>query len=100
MPRLLRPSLLPALRPAVSLSIGQRIRLARERAGVAPGTLAKLLGYAKPENSWWRIETGNRGLRPDQIGTIATYLSSYYLGGVSCDWLINGREARVHKRAA
>jgi Helix-turn-helix domain len=92
--------LLPAPRPAPSLSIGQRIRLLRERADVAPGTLAQLLGYAKPENSWWRIETGNRGLRPDQIAAIAKYLSSYYLGGVSCDWIITGREVRVHKRAA
>jgi hypothetical protein len=83
---------------STSLSMGQRIKLARDKADppVSATMLARLLGYAKPQNSWWRIETGKRGLTPAQVAIIAKALN------VSCDWLITGRESRVRpqKRAA
>jgi hypothetical protein len=77
------------------LSIPQRIKLARETRNIAPGLCAQVLGYAKPQYSWWRIEHGERGLTPAQLGRLCEFL------GVSCHWMILGYEyAPKKKRAA
>ena len=50
-------------------SIGQRLRQAREQAGLSQGQVARMLEYHRPTIS--QIEAGNRIVRPDEIRRFA-----------------------------
>lgn len=64
--------------------IHQRLRLAREQAGLSQGQVAKLLGYHRPTIS--EIEAGRRRVTSEDITAFArTY-------GVSAAWLLNESE--------
>lgn len=62
--------------------MAERLRDAREAAGLSQGQVAKLLGYHRPTIS--EIEAGRRRVLADEAKLFAdTY-------GVSVDWLLTG----------
>jgi transcriptional regulator with XRE-family HTH domain len=65
-------------------AIGQRIRAARESAGLSQGQLARLLGLHRPSLS--EVEAGKRKVSAEELSTIAEHC------GVSPTWLATGKE--------
>jgi transcriptional regulator with XRE-family HTH domain len=65
------------------VELHQRIRLAREDAGLTQGQLAKLLDVSRPTVS--DIEGGRRKISAEELGKMAD------LFGVSTEWLL-GRD--------
>ena len=59
--------------------IGERLRLARERAGLSQGQVAKMLGLHRP--SVTELESGRRKLSAVELGQLARIYS------VDTDWL-------------
>ncbi len=66
-------------------AIGQRLRWAREQAGLSQGQVAKMVGYHRPTIS--QIEAGQRIVRPDEISRFAQ------LYDVKEIWILNGDPA-------
>lgn len=60
-------------------AIASRLRIARERAGLSQGQVAKLLGLHRPSVS--ELEAGRRRVSAEELAT----LSELY--GVGVDWL-------------
>ena len=65
-----------------SAAIGERLRWAREQAGLTQTQIARLLNYHRPTIS--QIEAGQRVVRPDEIARFAS------LYGVEETWIIHG----------
>lgn len=63
-------------------AIGQRLRWAREQAGLSQGQVAKILDYHRPTIS--QIEAGHRAVRPDEIARFAEIYE------VKEAWIIKG----------
>jgi transcriptional regulator with XRE-family HTH domain len=66
-------------RPA---AVGDRLRWAREQAGLTQAQIARMLKYHRPTIS--QIEAGQRVVRPDEIARFAS------LYGVQEAWIIHG----------
>jgi transcriptional regulator with XRE-family HTH domain len=64
------------------VAIGERLRWAREQAGLTQSQIARMLKYHRPTIS--QIEAGQRGVRPDEIARFAT------LYCVQEAWIIHG----------
>ncbi len=62
---------------------------------VTGAELVRALGwnYRQPHSVWWRIESGERGLTPEQLGIVALML------GVTTDWLIYGSQRLARLRS-
>ena len=65
-------------------SVAERLRLAREQAGLSQGQVARLLGKHRPTIS--EIEAGRRRVSAEEIGMFADIYE------VSATWLL-GRES-------
>ena len=65
--------------------IHQRLRLAREQAGLSQGQVAKMLNYHRPTIS--EIEAGRRKVTAEEIPTFAQ------IYGVTAAWLLNENES-------
>jgi transcriptional regulator with XRE-family HTH domain len=63
-------------------AIGERLRWAREQAGLTQTQIARMLKYHRPTIS--QIEAGQRIVRPDEIARFAS------LYGVQEAWIIHG----------
>jgi transcriptional regulator with XRE-family HTH domain len=63
-------------------AIGERLRWAREQAGLTQGQIARMLNYHRPTIS--QIEAGQRIVRPDEIARFASLYS------VKETWIIHG----------
>lgn len=63
-------------------ALGQRLRWAREQAGLSQGQIARMLGYHRPTIS--QIEAGQRVVRPDELARFAE------LYDVKEAWIIKG----------
>ncbi|MGC1272630.1 MAG: helix-turn-helix transcriptional regulator [Planctomycetaceae bacterium] len=72
----------PSTHPA---AIGQRLRWAREQAGLSQGQVARMLEYHRPTIS--QIEAGKRIVRPDEIERFAD------IYGVKAVWILRGDAA-------
>lgn len=71
-------------------SIGARIRLAREMAGLSQGQVAKLIGLHRP--SVTEIEAGNRRVSTDELEQFARHFD------VTTSWLLGEEEeTELHK---
>lgn len=62
--------------------LAERIRNARELAGLSQGQVAKLIGFHRPTIS--EIEAGRRNVKADELNTFAE------LYGVEVSWLASG----------
>lgn len=62
--------------------IAERLRLAREQAGLSQGQAAKKLGWHRPTIS--EIEAGRRRVAADEVGQMAA------LYGVDVNWIVTG----------
>lgn len=67
---------------SVAEGIAERLRAAREHAGLSQGQVAKLLSYHRPTIS--EIEAGRRRVTAEEIVTLAD------LYAVSASWLLRG----------
>jgi len=65
--------------------IGERLRWAREQAGLSQGQVAKLLNYHRPTIS--QLEAGERALKADEVEKFAE------LYDVQSEWILNGDDA-------
>lgn len=63
-------------------AVGERLRWAREQAGLTQSQIARMLSYHRPTIS--QIEAGQRIVRPDEIARFAS------LYGVKEAWIIHG----------
>lgn len=63
-------------------AVGERLRWAREQAGLTQTQIARMLEYHRPTIS--QIEAGQRIVRPDEIARFAS------LYGVQEAWIIHG----------
>lgn len=68
------------------LKIHERLRIAREQAGLSQGQVAKLMDYHRPTIS--EIEAGRRKVTSDEIGKFARHYS------VTVEWLLNEHPER------
>ena len=68
---------------AESSGIAERLKLARERAGLSQGQAAKLLNFHRPTIS--NIESGERSVKASEIGQFAE------LYRVDSEWLLKGK---------
>jgi transcriptional regulator with XRE-family HTH domain len=66
--------------------IHDRLRAARELAGLSQGQIAKLMGYHRPTIS--EIEAGRRKVTTQEVSAFARYY------GVTTDWLLNDSAKR------
>ena len=66
-------------------TIGERLRWAREQAGLSQGQVAKLLNYHRPTIS--QLEAGERALKADEVCRFAE------LYDVQRDWILDGDNA-------
>lgn len=66
------------------LPIGDRLRSAREAAGLSQGQVAKLMGLHRPTIS--EIEAGRRRVSADEV----TQFAEVY--GVGTDWILSERD--------
>jgi transcriptional regulator with XRE-family HTH domain len=66
-------------------ALGQRLRLAREQAGLSQGQVARIFEYHRPTIS--QIEAGKRVVRPDEIERFAE------IYGVKEAWILRGESA-------
>lgn len=65
--------------------IGERLRWAREQAGLSQGQVAKLLSYHRPTIS--QLEAGERALKADEVNRFAE------LYDVHSEWILNSDDA-------
>lgn len=65
-------------------TISNRLKLAREQAGLSQGQIAKLINYHRPTIS--EIEAGRRKVNSDEVALFAKYY------GVTVAWLLNEAE--------
>ena len=70
-------------------AVGQRLRIAREQAGLSQAQVAQLLKVHRPTVS--QIEAGQRIVKPDEIAQ----LSKLY--GVKQAWIVSGETAGQSK---
>lgn len=63
-------------------AIGERLRWAREQAGLTQAQIARLLKVHRPTIS--QVEAGQRVVKPDEIAQLAS------LYGVQESWIIHG----------
>lgn len=70
---------------AVQSGIAERLKLARERAGLSQGQAARLLGLHRPTIS--TIESGERVVKASEINLFAD------LYRVDSDWLLTGKSS-------
>jgi transcriptional regulator with XRE-family HTH domain len=68
-------------------AVGERLRWAREQAGLTQTQIARMLDYHRPTIS--QIEAGQRVVRPDEIARFAE------IYGVQETWIIHGDETLV-----
>lgn len=68
-------------------AIGERLRWAREQAGLTQTQIARMLNHHRPTIS--QIEAGQRVVRPDEIARFAS------LYGVQETWIIHGDSSLV-----
>jgi transcriptional regulator with XRE-family HTH domain len=73
-------------------AIGERIREARERAGMSAAQLARRVGVEKSSLDAW--EAGERDPRANRLNTLAGLL------GVSLGWLLEGMQEGAPDTAA
>lgn len=73
------------------MTLGKRIRLAREKAGLTQQELGDLLFVSKSSVSTY--ETDNANPSPESLATIAKK------GGVTLDWLITGEDRKIAKHS-
>ena len=66
-------------------TISERMRLAREQAGLSQGQVAKMLGMHRPTIS--EIEAGRRRITADELTTFSRIYE------VSVSWLMTGDDA-------
>jgi transcriptional regulator with XRE-family HTH domain len=66
--------------------IHERLRVARENAGLSQGQVAKLMKYHRPTIS--EIEAGRRKVTTDELAAFARYY------GVATSWLLSDSEDR------
>lgn len=66
-------------------ALGQRLRLAREQAGLSQGQVARIFEYHRPTIT--QIEAGKRVVRPDEIERFAE------IYGVKAGWILGGESA-------
>jgi transcriptional regulator with XRE-family HTH domain len=78
--------------PAMPSAVGERLRWAREQAGLTQTQVAKKLRYHRPTIS--QIEAGQRVVRPDEIARLAL------LYGVQDTWIIQGDAGLVTDKDA
>jgi transcriptional regulator with XRE-family HTH domain len=69
-------------------TIHERLRLAREQAGLSQGQIARLMDYHRPTIS--EIEAGRRKVTSDEL----TRFAKHY--GVSASWLLNEEESETN----
>ena len=70
---------------AKRIEIAERIRAAREQAGLSQGQVAKILSLQRPAVS--EIEAGRRRVSAEELATLAE------LFDVSVEWLVSGAAA-------
>lgn len=83
-----------------SMSIPNRIRLAREQAGLSQGKVAKMLGYHRPTIS--EIEAGRRKVTAEEIAKFAEIfrVSVVWLSAARSDSSdLRNNEARIELAA-
>ncbi len=68
------------------MSIGSRIKKARQAAGISQADLAQAMGITRSACSQWESDQGT-GPRRERLEVLAAEL------GVSYEWLATGREA-------
>lgn len=68
----------------IKKELHERLRAAREQAGLSQGQVARLMGLHRPTIT--EIEAGRRKVTAEEIAVF----SSHY--GVSADWLLHGSE--------
>src|SRR5437773_8910415 len=73
-------------------AIGDRLRWAREQAGLTQTQIARMLNFHRPTIS--QIEAGQRVVRPDEIARFAS------LYGVQESWIIHGEAGLTAKQDA
>lgn len=73
--------------PAMPVAVGERLRWAREQAGLSQAQVARKLNCHRPTIS--QIEAGQRVVRPDEIALLAV------LYGVQDAWIIQGNAGLV-----
>lgn len=66
-------------------TVYQRLRLAREQAGLSQGQVARMIDYHRPTIS--EIEAGRRKVTSDELALFAKHY------GVSVSWLLNESES-------
>lgn len=71
--------------PTNPTAVGERLRLAREHAGLSQGQVAKMLDLHRPSIS--QIESGQRNVRPSEIARFAQ------IYGVREGWIVSGDSA-------
>jgi transcriptional regulator with XRE-family HTH domain len=64
--------------------VHERLRLARERAGLSQGQIAKIMDYHRPTIS--EIEAGRRKVTSDELSAFAQHY------GVTVSWLLRENE--------
>jgi transcriptional regulator with XRE-family HTH domain len=70
--------------PEITLTQGQRIRYAREAAGLEQEQLAELLHVSRPALSAWERDKNKRGVSFNDLQAIATHTGmplEFFLGG-------------------
>ena len=65
-------------------SVNERLRLARENAGLSQGQVAKKLSMSRPTIT--EMEAGRRKVTAEEVGSLASIYD------VSVEWLVNGTE--------
>jgi transcriptional regulator with XRE-family HTH domain len=63
-------------------TLGGRLRIAREQAGLSQGQVAKMMSLHRPSIS--EIEAGHRKVSANELATFADFY------GVDVDWLLKG----------
>jgi transcriptional regulator with XRE-family HTH domain len=69
---------------AIQSRVHERLRIAREQAGLSQGQVAKMMDYHRPTIS--EIEAGRRRVNTDEI----SQFSRHY--GVTVSWLLDERQ--------
>jgi transcriptional regulator with XRE-family HTH domain len=69
-----------------NVQIHERLRVARENAGLSQGQVAKLMGYHRPTIS--EIEAGRRKVTTEELGIFARHY------GVAASWLLGHLDER------
>jgi transcriptional regulator with XRE-family HTH domain len=73
------------------MSVAERLREAREAAGLSQGQVAKKMGMHRPTIS--EIEAGRRKVAAEELDTFAS------LYGVSIEWIVSGSSGNAQEEA-